>query len=97
MKKSIPIILSIILIINLFGVSVISIGIPFIDISIKDDLYDMVIISPNEFSNELQPLIDHKKSVGINTFLKTTDDIYIEYNGRDEAEQIKYFIIVFLH
>lgn len=54
--------------------------------------YDMVIIAPNFFSNEIQPLIVHKNSVGIQTFLKTTEDIYLEYNGRDEAEKIKYFI-----
>ena len=56
------------------------------------DEYDMVIISPEMFSDALQPLIDHKNSVGIHTFLKTTEEIYNEYNGRDYAEKIKYFI-----
>jgi hypothetical protein len=56
------------------------------------DEYDLLIISPAEFSNELQPLINHKNSYGINTTLKTTEAIYSEYTGYDEAEQIKYFI-----
>jgi len=54
--------------------------------------YDMVIIAPEIFSETLQQLINHKNSVGIQTFLKTTEEIYTEYEGRDEAEQIKYFI-----
>ena len=56
------------------------------------DEYDMVIISPESFSDALQLLIDHKNTVGIQTFLKTTEEIYVEYEGRDNAEQIKYFI-----
>ena len=56
------------------------------------DGYDMVIIAPDEFSSGIQSLIDHKNSVGIKTFLKTTEEIYNEYNGRDNAEKIKYFI-----
>jgi len=57
-----------------------------------DDVYDMVIIAPLEFSNELQPLIDHKNSYGVDTILKTTETIYSEYDGYDQAEEIKYFI-----
>jgi hypothetical protein len=54
--------------------------------------YDMVIIAPAAFSDALQPLITHKNTYGIETTLKTTEDIYAEYNGFDKAEQIKYFI-----
>jgi len=54
--------------------------------------YDMVIIAPACLSDAIIPLIDHKNSVGIYSFLKTTDEIYNEYEGRDAAEQIKYFI-----
>jgi len=54
--------------------------------------YDMVIIAPKIFSGTLQKLIDFKNSHGINTTLKTTEDIYKEYNGTDKPEQIKYFI-----
>jgi len=56
------------------------------------DEFDLVVIAPSEFSEELQPFIDHKNGFGISTTLKTTENIYLEYQGRDEAEQIKYFI-----
>ncbi len=54
--------------------------------------YDLVIIAPECFKEALQPLVDHKNSVGVKTFLKTTEEIYQEYSGRDKPEQIKYFI-----
>ncbi|MBS3802856.1 MAG: peptidase C25, partial [Candidatus Thermoplasmatota archaeon] len=53
---------------------------------------DLVIISPSEFSEALQPLVTHKNNLDIKTTLKTVEDIYAEYDGYDEAEQIKYFI-----
>jgi hypothetical protein len=52
----------------------------------------MVIIAPSEFSNALQPLINHKLNMGVNTTLKVTEEIYSEYSGLDQAEKIKYFI-----
>ena len=57
-----------------------------------NDEYDLVVIAPSEFSASLQSLIDHKNGFGLTTTLKTTEEIYAEYPGRDEAEQIKYFI-----
>ena len=57
-----------------------------------NDEFDMVIIAPECFSSDLQPLIDHKNSVDVKTFLKTTEEIYDEYDGVDRPEQIKYFI-----
>jgi len=57
-----------------------------------NDVYDLVIIAPSKFSDELQPLIDHKINYGVETTLKTTEDIYDEYTGFDEAEEIKLFI-----
>jgi len=54
--------------------------------------YDLVIIAPEAFSSDLQPLIDHKNSYGVETYLKTTEDIFSEYNHRDKPEEIKYFI-----
>jgi len=64
---------------------------PVVPVSFPDQ-YDMVIIAPSVFSEELQPLIDHKNSRGLETILKTTEEIYSEYSGRDEPEKIKYFI-----
>ena len=57
-----------------------------------NDEFDMVIIAPECFSSDLQPLIDHKNNVDVKTFLKTTEEIYNEYDGADKPEQIKYFI-----
>ncbi len=55
-------------------------------------IYNMVIIAPNEFSSELQRLITHKNKYNLSTFLKTTEEIYSEYNGVDKPEKIKYYI-----
>lgn len=60
--------------------------------SICVDNYDMVIIAPDAFSASLQPLLTHKNNHGVKTFFKATEDIYTEYNGRDDAEKIKLFI-----
>lgn len=56
------------------------------------DEYDMVIIAPSLFSDELQPLINHKNNHDVDTFYKSTEQIYSEYDCRDNAEEIKYFI-----
>lgn len=56
------------------------------------DEYDMVIIAPDTFSSQIQPLIEHKNNHSVETFLKTTEDIYDEFDGVDKPEQIKYFI-----
>ena len=54
--------------------------------------YDLVIITPPEFTSDLQNLVDHKNNIGVKTILKTTDEIYTQYNGVDKPEKIKYFI-----
>jgi len=54
--------------------------------------YDMVIIAPNKFSSKLNELVQHKNKYGIQTTIKTTEDIYDEYSGVDKPEKIKYFI-----
>jgi len=55
------------------------------------DVYDLLIIAPSEFTDALQPLVDHKNSWGIPTYLATLDEAYSS-TGRDNAEKIKYFI-----
>ena len=60
--------------------------------SVLAEQYDMVVIAPEMFSLNLQPLINHKNNRDVQTILKTTEDIYNEYSGRDNIEQIKYFI-----
>jgi hypothetical protein len=57
-----------------------------------EDIYDLVIIAPTEYSEALQPLVDHKNSFGINTTIKTTESIFSEFEGYDDTEKIKYFI-----
>jgi hypothetical protein len=59
---------------------------------VQDDKYDLVIIAPSKFSDEIQPLIEHKNSYNVRTILVTTEEIYASYDGRDQPEQIKYFI-----
>jgi hypothetical protein len=54
--------------------------------------YDMVIIAPKKFKRALKPLESHKNSVGISTYIKTTEDIFDDYAGYDKPEKIKYFI-----
>ncbi len=56
------------------------------------DDYDLMIVAPKEFSDALQPLVEHKEKYGIRTLMMTTQDIYSSYNGRDEQEKIKYAI-----
>jgi hypothetical protein len=61
-----------------------------------NDAYDLVIITPSDFVDGLQPLVAHKEDMGIVTKLATLDEIYggtyFTTNGRDDAERIKYFI-----
>ena len=56
------------------------------------DSFDLLIIAPELFVDSLQPLITHKETTGLKTTLKTVEDILSEYTGRDQPEQIKYFI-----
>jgi hypothetical protein len=52
--------------------------------------YDMLILAPDSFSSELQPLIDYKNSRGVRTVLVTLSEIPSQ--GSDIQEQVKYFI-----
>ncbi|KYK25848.1 hypothetical protein AYK20_04125 [Thermoplasmatales archaeon SG8-52-1] len=91
-KKKITIILLGILVFSGLGVGAGNTQKSSLNQSIIFDEYDMVIIAPDEFSASIQPLIDHKNSHSVKTFLKTTEEIYSEYNGCDVAEEIKLFI-----
>ncbi len=59
-----------------------------------EPFYDLLIIAPNYWLDELQPLVEHKESVGLKTKLVSLDEVYDQmfWFGRDEAEQVKYFI-----
>ena len=54
------------------------------------DAYDLLIIAPAEFSTALQPLVEHKNGIGIETKLTTLDEI--PSVGVDEQESIKYYV-----
>ena len=60
----------------------------------ETEVYDLLIIAPPEFINNLQPLVEHKNAHGIKTTIVSTEKVYNEmfWNGRDDAEKIKYFI-----
>ncbi|MEM4259073.1 MAG: C25 family cysteine peptidase [Candidatus Thermoplasmatota archaeon] len=56
------------------------------------EIYDLIIIAPQRFERKLQRLVDHKITMGISARVVTTEEIYTTFEGRDHAEQIKYFI-----
>jgi len=58
------------------------------------DVYDLLIIAPNKFIPDLQPLVDHKLSKELKTKIIDIDEIYdrMFWEGSDPAEKIKYFI-----
>jgi len=63
---------------------------------INESIYDLIIISPSEFKDALQPLMEHKERHGVKTKIVTLDEIYngkyFNATGRDDAEKIKYFL-----
>ena len=54
-----------------------------------DGKYDLIIIAPKEFTGPLTPLKEHKNKTGMITKIITLEDIYQNFQGRDEAEMIK--------
>ncbi|MCJ7571196.1 MAG: C25 family cysteine peptidase, partial [Candidatus Thermoplasmatota archaeon] len=52
--------------------------------------YDLLIITPEEFLENIQPLVDHKNNHNVLTKLITVEEI--NGIGRDKQEQIKYYI-----
>ena len=54
------------------------------------DEYDLMIITPQKFSDFLSPLVTHKNNMGMDTYLQTTEEIYSTFiDGRDDPEKIK--------
>ena len=60
------------------------------------DEYDLLILCPDSWVDDLTPIKEHKESYGIATVIvpitEITSGLHFEPQGRDEAEQIKYFI-----
>ena len=62
-----------------------------------EDEYNFVIIAADEYSDELDDLVDHKNNdMGVSTKLVTLSEVYdgtyFTATGRDNQEKIKYFI-----
>jgi hypothetical protein len=59
-----------------------------------DSVYDLLIITPKAFVKNLQPFVRHKDHFGVKTYVATLNIVYEKmfWEGRDEAEKIKYFI-----
>jgi len=61
-----------------------------------NDVYDFIILSPIEYTNSLNDLVEHKNNRNISTKLITLNEIYngnfFPVQGRDNPEKIKYFI-----
>ena len=58
------------------------------------NIYDLLIITPQEYIKNLEPLVCHKIKNGVKTKMVTLCKIYEEmfWDGRDKSEKIKYFI-----
>ena len=95
MKKIIPIIILSFLILNGFGTSAIKIK-EYNNQTNLNDEYDLIIITPSIFFEDLEPLMEHKNLHEVMTKIVTLEEIYTgtyyPTEGRDDAEQIKYFI-----
>jgi len=65
---------------------------PEVDLFSTNADFDLVIITTDKFTKDLEPLVEHKNDYGVSSFIKTTSEIYSEYSGVDKPEQIKYFI-----
>jgi len=68
----------------------------FATIAKTNDEINFIIITPKNLSENLTPLLTHKENHGISTKIITLDEIYestyFPITGRDQPEQIKYFI-----
>jgi hypothetical protein len=62
--------------------------------SVDNTIYNLLIISPSSFVDELYPLVCHKNTVGVSTRLVSLCEVYDQmyWYGRDKPEKIKYFI-----
>jgi len=63
---------------------------------IENETYDLVIISSSYYLSDVARLRDHKNSTGIASRVVAIEDIYdgviFTLEGRDQPEQIKYFL-----
>jgi len=61
----------------------------FVSMAYASPDYDMLIITPEEFADELEPLKQFKDATSRPSVIVTLEDIYSDYTGADQAEKIK--------
>lgn len=59
----------------------------------KDDVYDYLIITPNQFIEQFDTLVAHYHQRGIKTMVKSKEEIIEEMEGQDGPEKIRNYII----
>ncbi|MBN1592494.1 MAG: hypothetical protein JW941_04505 [Candidatus Coatesbacteria bacterium] len=57
-----------------------------------DDVWDLLIIAPDEFADILTGFVTHKNLLGVRTVLVTLGDAIANPFGEDDAAKLKYFI-----
>ncbi|MEF8880060.1 MAG: C25 family cysteine peptidase [Candidatus Thermoplasmatota archaeon] len=64
------------------------------DESSEEAVYDLLVLTPKRFTKQLEPLVEHKNDIGVETKMVSLPVVYEEmfWQGRDKAEKIKYFI-----
>lgn len=69
---------------------------PSVEAATLSDEFELLIITPNEFSSTVQSLANHKNANGVLTQMVTLEEIingdYFSVQGFDDQEKIKYFI-----
>ena len=63
--------------------------IPPVEPLFTSDEYDMIIITNEDYISKFQRFINHKNNLGIRTTIDSVENIYLNYDGRDKAEDIK--------
>ncbi len=62
----------------------------------SEEQYELLILSANKYTDELDSLVEHKYEIDIPTKLVSITDIesseYFQTQGRDRIERVKYFI-----
>jgi len=61
--------------------------------AVKDDQYDYLIITPNQFIEELDTLKGFYLKRGLKTIIKSKEEILDEMSGQDAPEKIRNYII----
>lgn len=57
-----------------------------------EEIHELVIITPEKYIQTLNSFVDHKENYNLHPLIKSTTEIYNQFQGRDEPEKIKYFI-----